>query len=66
MPKAANTVLVIDDEPQIRRFVRAGLELYGYSVSEAENGSAGLNALNYSRDGIFRHLSVLCGIHSIA
>jgi two-component system, OmpR family, KDP operon response regulator KdpE len=49
MRKAANTVLVIDDEPQIRRFVSAGLELYGYSVSEAENGSTGLNAVAHIR-----------------
>jgi two-component system KDP operon response regulator KdpE len=49
MRKAANTVLVIDDEPQIRRFVSAGLELYGYSVSEAESGSAGLNAVARNR-----------------
>jgi two-component system, OmpR family, KDP operon response regulator KdpE len=49
MPKAANRILIIDDEPQIRRFVKAGLELYGYSVSEAENGSAGINAVAHSR-----------------
>jgi two-component system, OmpR family, KDP operon response regulator KdpE len=49
MPKAANTILVIDDEPQIRRFLKAGLELYGYLVGEAENGSAGLNAVAHSR-----------------
>jgi two-component system, OmpR family, KDP operon response regulator KdpE len=49
MRKPANTILVIDDEPQIRRFVKAGLELYGYSVSEAENGSTGLNAVAHSR-----------------
>ncbi len=49
MRKAANTILVIDDEPQIRRFLKAGLELYGYSVSEAENGSAGLNAVARNR-----------------
>jgi two-component system, OmpR family, KDP operon response regulator KdpE len=49
MPKASNTILVIDDEPQIRRFIKAGLELYGYSVNEAENGSAGLNAMAHSR-----------------
>jgi two-component system, OmpR family, KDP operon response regulator KdpE len=49
MPKAANTILVIDDEPQIRRFLKAGLELYGYSVGEAENGSAGLNVVAHSR-----------------
>jgi two-component system, OmpR family, KDP operon response regulator KdpE len=49
MRKAANTILLIDDEPQIRRFLKAGLELYGYSVNEAENGSAGLNAVAHSR-----------------
>ena len=49
MRKAANKVLVIDDESQIRRFVSAGLELYGYSVSEAESGSAGLNAVAHIR-----------------
>jgi two-component system, OmpR family, KDP operon response regulator KdpE len=49
MRKAANKVLVIDDESQIRRFVSAGLELYGYSVSEAESGSAGLNAVAHMR-----------------
>jgi two-component system KDP operon response regulator KdpE len=43
MPKPANKILVIDDEPQIRRFVAAGLDLYGYMVTEAENGVAGLN-----------------------
>src|ERR1700730_8183911 len=40
--KPTNIVLVIDDESQIRRFVSAGLELYGYSVREAENGAAGV------------------------
>jgi two-component system KDP operon response regulator KdpE len=45
MPKAINKILVIDDEPQIRRFVAAGLEFYDYSVSEAKDGVAGLNAV---------------------
>jgi two-component system KDP operon response regulator KdpE len=45
MPKPINRILVIDDEPQIRRFVAAGLEFYGYAVSEAETGVAGLNAV---------------------
>jgi two-component system, OmpR family, KDP operon response regulator KdpE len=45
----ANTVLVIDSEPQVRRFLSAGLELYGYSVREAENGSVGLNAVTHIR-----------------
>lgn len=37
-------VLVIDDEPQIRRALRAGLEQNGYSVTLAEGGEAGLDA----------------------
>ena len=37
-------VLVIDDEPQIRRFLRAGFELHGYTVIEAEDATAGLRA----------------------
>jgi two-component system, OmpR family, KDP operon response regulator KdpE len=49
MSKADNTILVIDDEPQIRRFVRAGLELHGYSVRLAVNGSTGLNAVAQGR-----------------
>jgi two-component system, OmpR family, KDP operon response regulator KdpE len=47
--KPANTVLIIDCEPQIRRFVSRGLELYGYSVREAENGLVGLNAMTHVR-----------------
>jgi len=37
-------VLVIDDEAQIRRFLRAGFELHGYEILEAETGMAGLRA----------------------
>jgi two-component system KDP operon response regulator KdpE len=37
-------VLVIDDEAQIRRFLRAGYELHGYTVMEAENAATGLKA----------------------
>jgi two-component system, OmpR family, KDP operon response regulator KdpE len=44
MAKPVNTVLVIDDEPQIRRFLRAGFELHGFSVRESENGNEGLKA----------------------
>jgi two-component system, OmpR family, KDP operon response regulator KdpE len=49
MRKTLCRVLLIDDEAQIRRFISAGLELYGYSVCEAENGSAGLNAVAHIR-----------------
>jgi two-component system, OmpR family, KDP operon response regulator KdpE len=41
-------VLVIDDEPQIRRFLRAGFELHGFTVIEAENAAAGLKAATMS------------------
>jgi two-component system, OmpR family, KDP operon response regulator KdpE len=37
-------VLVIDDEAQIRRFLRAGFELHGFTVLEAENAASGLKA----------------------
>src|ERR1700734_995243 len=42
--RSMTKVLVIDDEPQIRRFLRAGYELHGFSVLEAENAAAGLRA----------------------
>jgi len=44
MTEPVSTVLVIDDEPQIRRFLRAGFELQGFTVLEAENAASGLKA----------------------
>jgi two-component system, OmpR family, KDP operon response regulator KdpE len=41
---AGASVLVVDDEPQIRKFVTAGLEFRGYKVKEAKSGAAGLSA----------------------
>jgi|TARA_R100000900_G_scaffold146524_2_gene137245 two-component system KDP operon response regulator KdpE len=38
-------ILVIDDEPQIRRFLSIGLESQGYTVVLAEDARAGLQAL---------------------
>src|SRR5262245_28079011 len=38
-------VLVVDDEAQIRQFVRAGMELGGYRVTEAANGSDALKEI---------------------
>src|ERR1700686_391173 len=48
MNKTGNIVLLIDDEPKIRRFLRAGFELQGYTVLEAENGPDGLKAATFS------------------
>jgi DNA-binding response OmpR family regulator len=41
------SILVVDDEPRMRRFVRMNLDLEGYNVLEAENG---LVALQKVRD----------------
>src|ERR1700686_4255223 len=48
MNKSGNLVLLIDDEPKMRRFLRAGFELQGYSVLEAENAADGLKAATFS------------------
>jgi two-component system, OmpR family, KDP operon response regulator KdpE len=37
-------ILVIDDEPQIRKFLRISLGANGYEVIEAENGQQGIDA----------------------
>jgi two-component system KDP operon response regulator KdpE len=39
-----NTILVVDDEPQIRKFLRISLSANTYQVIEAENGAAGIRA----------------------
>jgi two-component system, OmpR family, KDP operon response regulator KdpE len=44
MNKPANIVLLVDDEPKIRRFLRAGFELNGFHVIEAENATDALKA----------------------
>ncbi len=38
-------ILVIDDEPAIRRFLKTSLSTQGYSVIEAEDGKAALETL---------------------
>ena len=40
---SAGRVLVIDDEPQIRRALKAGLERNGYNVFVAASGEEGLD-----------------------
>jgi two-component system KDP operon response regulator KdpE len=44
MHKGAPVALVVDDEVQIRRFLRAGLELEGIGVREASTGKEALRA----------------------
>ncbi len=42
MSADAPTILVVEDEPQIRRFVRDALAREGFRVAEASNASSGL------------------------
>jgi two-component system KDP operon response regulator KdpE len=42
MTEGIARVLVIDDEPQIRKFLRISLNAYGYEVIEAARGEDGL------------------------
>lgn len=41
---AGPKVLIVDDEPQIRRFLRASLQSHDYTVLEAENGKEAVKA----------------------
>src|SRR5579883_1203184 len=44
MSEIPSSVLVVDDELQIRRFLRTGFELDGFTVQEAETGAEALRA----------------------
>lgn len=43
---APSRVLVVDDEPAIRRFLRTSLTAQGYDIDEAEDGARAFEALN--------------------
>jgi two-component system KDP operon response regulator KdpE len=43
MPARHELILVVDDEPRMTRFIRMNLELEGYRVIEAHNGSEALD-----------------------
>ena len=44
MNDAPPVVLIIDDDPQIRRFLRAGFDLEHFNVLEEQTGQAGLRS----------------------
>lgn len=46
-PRAASSILVIEDEPSVSAFVRAALERRGYHVVQASSGVAGIQQLEH-------------------
>ena len=55
MPQTLNhqvSILIIDDEPQIRKFLDIALRAQGYQVHVAENGMKGLEILVTQRIGL--------------
>lgn len=51
-PPAAPHVLIVDDDPQMRRFVRSVLEREQFTVEEAEDGLQALDAIERRRPDI--------------
>jgi two-component system KDP operon response regulator KdpE len=51
-------VLVIDDEPPIRKLLRMGLSTQGHDILEAPNGRTGLELLNQNPDLIILDLGL--------
>jgi two-component system KDP operon response regulator KdpE len=58
MSSPAVRVLVIDDEPPIRKLLRMGLTSQGYEIIEAANGKAGLEQLAGSPDLVILDLGL--------
>jgi CheY-like chemotaxis protein len=46
------TILIVDDDPDFREFVRIVLESRGYVVLEADNGVAGMEAMLRVQPGL--------------
>ena len=58
MSAAPPRVLVVDDEPPIRKLLRMGLSAHGYHVIEATNGKNALELLGKSPDVIILDLGL--------
>jgi two-component system, OmpR family, KDP operon response regulator KdpE len=58
MSAAPPRVLVVDDEPPIRKLLRMGLSVHGYQVIEATNGKNALGLLEKSPDIIILDLGL--------
>ena len=51
-------ILVIDDEPPIRKLLRMGLTAQGYQILEAPNGKTALELLNQKPDLVILDLGL--------
>ena len=58
MSAARLKILLIDDEPPIRKLLRMGLNAQGYDVLEAPNGKAGLELLTQNPDMVILDLGL--------
>src|SRR4026208_557316 len=54
-------VLVVDDEPDIRRVVKTTLQKAGYEVLEAENGEKAIETINYGENRLLLDV-IICDI----
>lgn len=50
MPGGAETILVVEDDPDVRMFVAGTLSSFGYNVLEAEHGPAALEVAESEQD----------------
>lgn len=65
LTRASDHILVVDDEPSIRRFLRLSLTAHGYAVSEAKDGLSAVETLMTHRpDLVILDLGLpdLCGL----
>jgi two-component system, OmpR family, KDP operon response regulator KdpE len=58
MSAAPLRVLVVDDEPPIRKLLRMGLAAHGYQILEAANGKAALDLLAQAPDLVILDLGL--------
>lgn len=52
MSEQPTRVLVVDDEPQIRRFLRTSLSAHGYTIMEAANGQEAIRKATLERPDV--------------
>ena len=58
MSAAPLKILVVDDEPPIRKLLRMGLSTQGYEILEAPNGKASLDLLSQNPDLVILDLGL--------